>query len=98
MSKQQRIVTAAVKVILPCSGKEIILTGVRHWDAIMANQAETHKEAKSISRRVGEVQGFLDNFGTFLTKEDAWHVAVNAKQIIYKLEWLNGKLYSEMLY
>lgn len=44
-------------------------------------------------------QGFVDNRGEFLTREDAWPVALEAGQILpAELQWCRGQLHSEHLY
>lgn len=42
-------------------------------------------------------QGFIDQRGNFLTREEAWIIAVNNNQIIRHLS-SSGVLYSENLY
>lgn len=43
-------------------------------------------------------QGFVDQFGAFLTREEAWAIASAAAQIIHPLPGREGTLYSENLY
>ena len=44
-------------------------------------------------------QGFIDNYGDWLTREEAWYVAETAGQIIRQTEYGRvGYLYSENLY
>lgn len=44
-------------------------------------------------------QGFIDQWGTFMTREQAWRVAEVAGQILYRVGGdYNGTLYSENLY
>ena len=46
-----------------------------------------------------EEQGFVDQWGVFLTREDAWRVAKAAGQLIREVGGNNlGRLYSENLY
>ena len=47
----------------------VILTGARHWDSIMRRQAD-HLGIKGGN----EEQGFIDQFGTFLTREEAMEI------------------------
>ena len=61
---QQIVVCAANK--LP-SG--VILCGARHWDKIMRAQCD------AIGEKGGrEKQGFIDQFGEFLTREEAMEI------------------------
>ena len=43
-------------------------------------------------------QGFVDQFGVFLTREEAWDVASKAGQIVRRVGGDGGCLYSENLY
>ena len=69
-----------------------IILGVRHWDPFM------RKQAKALGIKGGkEEQGFIDQWGVFMAREEAWIVAEAADQIIYRGNWGNGILYSENL-
>ena len=95
MSKPNVIVCAAVR-----TKDGHIVAGVRHFDNIMRQQIGIafHHEWD------WNDQGFLDRFGNFLTREEAWKVAEEAKQIKYRVgsDWNNvtgvGTLFSENLY
>ena len=90
--KPRRIVCAANKAP---DGKLII--GIRHCDALMV-AALWHT---SFINWEGFTQGFVDNKGEFLTREEAWEVAVAANQLIPLSEnpsRVEGTLYSEDLY
>lgn len=71
-----------------------VLLGVRHWDEHM------HKHRKDVGLRAGtEEQGFLDNWGKFLTRDEAWKVAEAAGQIRRVTSSAGpGELYSEDLW
>lgn len=69
-----------------------IIIGVRHCDAFMRKQATAYGLSKQ-----GMKQGFIDQWGTFMTREEAWIVAEAAGQIIYRGNWGSGVLYSENL-
>ena len=91
--KPRRIVCAANKF----STGEVFL-GVRHCDKHM-NQwllvCTPH------GNWTGAIQGFVDNKGAFLTREEAWKVAVAANQLIPLSEnpsRIDGILYSEDLH
>lgn len=70
-----------------------IICGARHWDNIMRSQkleTETFR---------GWDQGFINQFGEFLTREEAWEIAVKQKQIRHLCyDGQTGTLYSENLY
>lgn len=79
-----------------------IICGARHYDAIMRasilNMCEFDTEK---ARRIGWFgceQGFIDNKGQWLTREQAWEVAERAGQIRYRNVSAAGTLYSENLY
>jgi hypothetical protein len=43
-------------------------------------------------------QGFINSWGEYLTREEAWIVAAHNKQIINDQDWQIGCLHSEHLY
>lgn len=85
----QRIVCAANRS--PCG---IIVCGPRHWDTVMRQQIQLIGEEKFTRAE----QGFVDQFGTFLTREEAFVVAQAAGQILRRCGGDEGRLYSENLY
>lgn len=84
----RRIVCAAL-----CLGERDIITGPRHFDWIMQRQilrdGRDWKQAE---------QGFVDQAGAFVTREQAWQIAKAAKQIIRRVGGDGVRLYSENLY
>ena len=69
---QQVIVCAACKIDTNGEGENIVLCGARHWDNIMRVQAramgyKTHAPESS--------QGFINQFGEFLTRKEALEIA-----------------------
>lgn len=87
--KNRRVVCAANR-----SGS-IILCGARHWDTVMHKQAEAMKMSRT-KRSMAE-QGFIDQFGVFLTREEAFILAKEKGQIKGKPN-VEGTLFSEDLY
>lgn len=79
---EQRIVCAAMR-----NEHGVLVCGVRHWDHTM------HASGKG-----GWEQGFVDNRGKFLTREEAWPIAVAAQQIRQRVGGDEGRLFSENLY
>lgn len=77
----------------------------RHWDVVMRSLIGVLDEAY-YERKVSEVQGFIDQRGNFLTREQAWLIAQRNGQIKYRCgadEYqldgvLTGRLFSENLY
>lgn len=70
-----------------------IVCGARHFDDVMRSQ---------IGRRnahdwVAADQGFIDQFGHFHTREEAWEIAHRNQQIRRNVS-IPGTLYSENIY
>ncbi len=101
--QNQRVVCAANKL----SDGTVIL-GVRHWDdfmhqaldSILKNQPEgTDEEVNELLLIQGHQQGFIDQFGNFLTRKEAWVIAKENGQVIHQGPGYSGpELYSENLY
>lgn len=92
---QRRIAQAAV------SYRGYIVTGSRHYCPIMCMQIdaigqELLEEWAKISEDNGRgiVQGFTDQFGFFLNRKEAYIIAQEAGQIIFK-DHCPGTLFSE---
>lgn len=88
-----RVVAAAVKLK---DGR--IICGVRHFDPLMrAHLPEEIKEAQALL--AGHEEGFVTNSYHYVSREDAWKIAVCAQQIDFK-QWkgVYGTLYSEDLW
>lgn len=74
-----------------------LVIGIRHYDTHM-------RAAMAVIRRIrwtDSEQGFVDQFGAFLTRTQAWQVANAAGQIIRRVggdDADGGTLYSENLY
>lgn len=87
---EPRVVCAAIRDKL---GR--IITGARHYDALMVAQIR-RSVADQDSFRTAE-QGFIDQHGNFLTREEAMVIALRWGQIIRDDEGRQS-LYSENLY
>lgn len=85
----QRIVCAANRH----PEKQQIILGARHWDAFMCEQTK-----ESDLDWAEAEQGFIDQRGNFLTRQEAWEVAKAAGQIVRRVGGDEGCLYSENLY
>lgn len=85
------------KVICAACRKDgIVLAGARHFDAVMISQANA-TEPKPKGYYTDAEQGFIDQFGVFMTREDAWIVAEKQNQICMN-PTIPGTLFSEDLY
>jgi hypothetical protein len=75
----------------------LMILGVRH------NGIEMHKQL-ALLMSLGKtptgkpVQGFMDIFGQFKTREEAWIIANEAGQILPGRDKTPGTLYSETIY
>lgn len=74
------------------------LVGPRHYDKVMLDQ---YQRAKLTDEEDRAEQGFLDQFGVFLTRTEAWPIAEAAGQIRRRVGGdtrMGGALFSENLY
>jgi hypothetical protein len=72
-----------------------MLVGARHWDQHMHIQANY----MSIKGSEPHEQGFIDQYGKFYSRKEAWKIAEQEGQIIRRVGGdSNGVLYSENLY
>lgn len=87
MNLERRVVCAACK-----SGVDgRLYVGPRHFDHTMTSQIPEWDSAPCI-------QGFINTWGEFLTREEAWVVATHNNQIFRRVGGDEGKLFSENLY
>lgn len=92
---QQRVVCAACKH----PKYPFIVAGPRHWDDVMLRQWRIFVEVFPTSGGTGRwEQGFIDQFGDFLTREEAMQVAKAAGQVNIERNGSKIELYSEGLY
>lgn len=97
----QRIVCAAIKYT-----NGTVILGIRHFDKIMHDTIQCKQLNTPRSLFDKNEQGFIDQHGNFLTRKEAWVIAVREKQIIRLVgnqteESLlsdNVELFSENLY
>lgn len=93
MTDKPRVVVCAAVKLCDDFSMQVIITGPRHWDSRMGSSAMhmlgNWKELE---------QGFIDQFGVFMTREEAWEVAKAAGQIKYRVPNDEGCLFSENLY
>ena len=83
----ERLVSAAIQ------RDDIIVMGVRHFDKIMQRQLEV----ANLDRK-GWEQGFVTNKLRFVTRDEAWGIAVANDQLCWGKDREPGKLFSEDLY
>jgi hypothetical protein len=88
MTKDQHVVCAAIRLKLG-----VVVCGPRHFDATMRKVIEKLRLTVCDAE-----QGFVDQFGEFLTREQAWDIAKARGQIRTDNGICTGTLYSEDLY
>ena len=90
-TRQRLVVCAANKY-----GNHLFI-GVRHFCPIMCTSM-AKSNINHLREKFGEEQGFIDQYGVFMTREEAWLVAEAAGQIRYRCGGDGDKLFSENLY
>lgn len=95
IEKPQQVVVCAA-----CRRGEIIIAGARHFDKVMLAQIKAI-DGDLFARAGAEFEeGFIDQFGDFLTRQEAMKIAIAAGQKV-NLRGCGGDkntLYSEGLY
>lgn len=87
-----RVVCAAIKN----KRSGLIVTGARHFDMVMhAVLKAIKKEDDELNDWLDAYQGFIDQRGNFLTRQEAHDIAVRQEQASPQIP---GVLYSEDLY
>ncbi len=103
--KLPRIVSAANEVIFRDQTghiQKVIVAGARHCDQVMGGITMAlearHGTLPGREAFVDEDQGFIDNFGNYWTRQEAWTIAEFHNQIVERMGWRIGRLHSENLY
>lgn len=84
-----------------CEDTGIVILGVRHWDTFMRENKNDINVFWDSAFSTNVEQGFVDQFGKFYTRTEAWKIAEKNNQIIRRVggDTANGgTLYSENLY
>lgn len=94
----RRVVCAAIR-----AADGSLLLGIRHYSADMHEQIKQRADGEKFKHRSDEDQGFVDQRGEWLSREEAYVIADAAGQIVNKRAcgWRpmrEPKLYSEALY
>lgn len=78
-----------------------LFIGARHWDELMSDQARRYIEINGLCDHEvgGAEQGFIDQWGNFLTRKQAWRIAEANDQVLRRGPGFDGsELFSENLY
>ncbi len=81
-------------------GDYFLFIGIRHFCPMMRKNMEG-KDIPWMRIKFGEEQGFVDQYGVFMSRQEAWSVAEAAGQIRHRCggDTANGgTLFSENLY
>lgn len=93
----RRVVAAAIR-----AADGSVLIGIRHYSRDMHEQIAQRKDGYKFTHRNDHDQGFVDQYGVYMDREEAYRVALAADQIVYPHFCGHGidgpKLYSEGLY
>lgn len=93
----RRVVCAAIRA----SDGDLLL-GIRHYSRDMHAQIEARRDGEKFKRRLDEDQGFVDQRGVFMSREEAYEVAKSQGQLWDSQACGGGldgmRLYSEGLY
>jgi hypothetical protein len=98
MLKPRRVVCAAIR-----AADGTLLLGIRHYSADMYRQIDMRLDGNKFMHRMDEDQGFVDQHGVFMSRSEAYRVALATGQLVYPEACGSGlddehKLYSEGLY
>jgi|TARA_R110000851_G_scaffold157578_1_gene300430 hypothetical protein len=72
----------------------LIICGVRHWDKLMCNVADNIDDSKLQDC----IQGFVDQYGLFITRTEAATIARVNKQVLKEPIRFNDYAFSENFY
>lgn len=93
----RRVVCAAIR-----AADGDLLLGIRHYSRDMQVQIEARSDGAKFCRRHDHDQGFVDQWGQFMSRAEAYQVAESTGQIAFPEARINGldgpKLCSECLY
>ena len=93
----RRVVCAAIR-----AADGAVLLGVRHYSQDMHDQIAARRDGEKFKHRHDEDQGFVDQRGVFMSREEAYLVADKQGQVWDRQACGDGlegrKLYSEGLY
>ena len=93
----RRVVCAAIR-----AADGDVLLGIRHYSRDMHKQITARHDGKKFTHRHDPDQGFVDQWGVYMTREEAYKVAEASGELVHPEHCGDGlegkKLYSEGLY
>ncbi len=89
----RRVVCAAIR---NCNGE--IICSARHYDLLMHAQIKTSTSIEDWKKKSSVEQGFIDQWGTYMSREEALEVATAAGQVLRRCGGDRKELFSENLY
>jgi hypothetical protein len=89
--RDARIVCAAVRL-----NNGLVISSARHFDPLMREQIKNNAFGPDVWNTAE--QGFINSRGQFLTREQAYEMALAHGQIRRRVSGDEGTLYSENLY
>ena len=96
IEKPQQVVVCAA-----CKRGDTIIAGARHFDKVMISQIKAIEGELKGGGGAQWTEGFIDQFGDFLTREEAMKIAIAAGQKVDIERGCGGNphtLFSEGLY
>lgn len=91
---ERRVVCASIR-----AANGDILVGIRHYSQDMHYAIQRDPNGRRFENRFDEDQGFVNSWGEYLTRKEAYVVARHNNQIIRETPFTRaGKLDSEALY
>lgn len=89
----RRIVCAAIR-----AENGDVIVGIRHYSQDMHYQINARADGRRFENRFGDDQGFVNTWGEYLTRKEAYKVALALGQIIRPEACPSETLYSEGIY
>lgn len=96
----------SIQVVVVCAAIRrksdgVILAGARHFDRVMTNVIRANSQGDELDRSWSDAdQGFIDQFGRFLSRKEALEVVLNdpKQRSVMRNPNAGVELYSEDLY
>jgi len=93
--EESRVVVCAATQLIFSDNTSLIVASPRHWDKTAHSIVDRLKDTPTID---DETQGFIDQYGVFMTRQEAHVIATRKNQIVRRCGGDDHKLFSENLY